>query len=276
MRLPPGAVSAALRAKQDNTITHHDMPIPGAAPPAKKATQGIASCARCRGPLGSGTFCCRGCRRILCYAHVAVDDLCEDCYLSRKPSGTGSATGSTGSGSGLAPLPPPPPPLPRMPMPAPLPARPPGPPAPPTLAFDRDRVRRALDDTDAKPALPPRVPQPPVPPRPPGYQTLELPASEVTGQRPANTILPPLDADYAPTIAEIEALDMMPLLDTEKEEDAPMGGKLAGVDDDLARPPPGTSAVHEVGLAGLSFVCPHCDAPLPAAARACPKCRRAL
>ncbi len=172
-------------------------------PPAVRT--GVASCARCKGPLGAGTFCCRSCRRILCYAHVAVDDCCEDCYLARRD---GRAT------------------APRAPTtPAPLP-RP--------MTF---------------------LPDPSSESRPAGHRTMELPAETLGAE----------GFERGATISEIEALDMMPLLDTEKEADA---------DDDLARPPPGTSSSEDT--TGLSFVCPHCDAPLDAAARACPRCRKVL
>ena len=97
--------------------------------------------------------------------------------------------------------------------------------------------------------------------RPRKHETHELGAGEnpFAAQPPGRL---GFDPEELPTLAEIEAMDMMPLLDTEREED------------DLARPAPGSQ--QEAGLESLSFVCPHCDAPLPPHARACPRCRKAI
>jgi hypothetical protein len=237
---PPGAAPAPLARTSDGeeatppTMRFRPPPPPGAPgsvppaalPPSRSAgapprsapppvRTGIASCARCHGPLGAGTFCCRACRRILCFAHVAVDDCCEDCYLAGRDRSTAPRAGVPST---------------QAPQPRPGPFGGPG------------QIQE----------------------RPPGYKTAALPATDLGAPLP-----PPFDPDRGATIAEIEALDMMPLLDTEKDEDA-------ALDDDLARPPPGSSEIEPGDLRGLSFVCPHCDAPLDAAARACPRCRKVL
>jgi hypothetical protein len=77
-------------------------------------------------------------------------------------------------------------------------------------------------------------------------------------------VLPPtFDPKHAPTLAEIEALEMMPLLDTEREASADES-------DDLAKPPPGSSR------GKFRFECPYCDLVLDARARSCPRCKKAL
>lgn len=211
--------------------------IKSSMPPPVKT--GVATCARCRGPLGAGTFCCRACRRIMCFAHVAVDDVCEDCYLEGKDRGGAPAATSPAT----------PPSMPRGATPFfPPEAGPPG----------NKGGAKAPGGTGA------------LPERPAGHKTKELPSSTIgVGGLPAGVLPPEWDSERGATISEIEALDMMPLLDTEREEDVRF-------DDDLARPPPGTSSDDHTGLTGLSFVCPHCDAPLDAAARACPRCRKVL
>jgi hypothetical protein len=259
-RFAPGAMPRT-NDGEDGT-PQRGSPSPGAPvrpgpPPSAKPTTGTARCARCRGPLGPGTFCCRACRRILCFAHVAVDDVCEDCYLQGRDRSAGAAPARAAAPAADHPR-------------ASAPFFPsqlqPEPAAPvPNTPADRGRSRRALDDTalDAPP---------PAQGRPSDFHTVAIPESELSSQLPEH-VPDAFDAAQGPTIAEIEALDMMPLLDTEKDEDA-LRASAEHDGDDLARPPPGSSS--EDGLSGLSFVCPHCDAPLPASARACPRCRKAL
>ena len=231
-------------------------------------TTGRASCARCRGRLGPGTFACRSCHRVLCGAHQAVDDVCEDCYLAgldrRLPPRPGGRSGKT-------------------PPPGPVVAASPSPPTiGPTRMLDRGRIERSLADT----------PPPPTTNRPPDFRTLELSENEVA-PAPRDSSSPPSAFDPAqhPTLAEIEALDMMPLLDTEGDEDSSGGAGvvdpgvhsaetkrdfpipvLEPMDELTPRPQPRPSDA----LTGVSFVCPHCDTPLAPSARACPRCRRAL
>ncbi|MBI3723696.1 FHA domain-containing protein, partial [bacterium] len=205
----------------------------GSPPYAPGAPSGFATCARCRGRLGPGTFACRSCRRVLCAAHLAIDECCDDCYL------TGADRAATPRGAAPPPrqAAPPPPRGASAPPPRPLPPMP----APPTVGFDRDRLQRTL-------ATPPRSSD-----RPPGFRTHELPSTQAGDpfQLP-----PTFDPQHAPTLAEIEALDMMPLLDTERDEDD---------SDDLAKPPPGSTKQK------FRFECPHCEFVLDARARACPR-----
>lgn len=258
--LPAGSAPMTPRLPDDSTADGVAIPETLDSPPGtpglpSPTPSGKASCARCRGRLGPGTFACRSCHRVLCGAHQAVDDVCEDCYLA-------------GLDKKL-------PPRPRTGKTPPPGAAIPGTLGPQRLV-DRGRVERSLADT----------PPPPGSTRPPDFRTLELSPQD----RPES---PPsiFDSQRPPTLAEIEAMDMMPLLETEGDEDS--NGPGGYVDprvhtaetrrdfpvpaveppDELA-PRPQSQASD--GLAGLSFVCPHCDAPLKPTARACPKCRRAV
>src|SRR5262249_38407786 len=116
-----------------------------------------------------------------------------------------------------------------------------------------------------------------------GYRTMEISPQELEAQRA-------FDPSRPPTLSEIEAMDMMPLLDTERDEES-SGGSVKGKSvhtaetkkdfpapllDDLTPRAQASSGEGADGLSGLSFVCPHCAAPLAPGARACARCRRAL
>jgi hypothetical protein len=229
-------------APDDSTVL--EVPPSGVVP----APSGRAVCVRCGGRMGAGTFACRSCQHVLCGLHHAIDDCCDDCYLAgldrRHPVRPAAPPAASRSKA----------------------AAPPGTSIAATRFFDRGRVERSLADTP-----------PPGGERPPGYRTVEISPQELESQRA-------FDPSRPPTLSEIEGMDMMPLLDADRDDESvvnPVHTAETRKDfpvpmlesrDDLAPRPPSSSE----GLVGLSFVCPHCDAPLAPGAHVCARCRRTL
>ena len=85
---------------------------------------------------------------------------------------------------------------------------------------------------------------------------MEIPAAEIV--RPDQPTPFGFDPAEVPSLGDIEMMDMMPMLETEHDDD-----------DDLAKG-------GESEITSLTFECPYCDAQVPPEASISPRCRKKL